>query len=171
MLRANCGSAPIWRQYSRNSSVPNVLYSGIPQELLRMLMRLSCGPMPSLQWYDEVKFPPKRTRGERISFDSLTASGSKPSWASAGPQREFVQFDALIPCELQNEIGRIKVVQLAFRNVEREGVFLPSTVCGLDLLRCENRILFPEAKRDEDSGISAEVPCVETAHVIGGCGE
>ena len=33
----------------KNSSVPNWLYSGMPQAVFNMLMRLSRGPMPSRQ--------------------------------------------------------------------------------------------------------------------------
>ncbi len=81
---AICGCAWINSQKRRNSSVPNVLYSGMPHEGLILETRLSCGPTPSCQSYADVKLPPKRTTGDSSSRAIFTSSGSMPSTASAG---------------------------------------------------------------------------------------
>ena len=63
-----------------NSCVPKELSSVTPPQLVfTMVLRLSCGPMPSRQWYSSAKQPPgQRSTGRCSAFMASTASRRMP---------------------------------------------------------------------------------------------
>ena len=103
------GSVPIRAHRSRNSCVPQWLFSVVPPQCtLTIDGRFSRGPMPSIQWYVSAKHPPGQRRLGMWICDVVTYNvPSAPTANESGHFRSsfFVTSSDSVSPSLQTRIA------------------------------------------------------------------
>ena len=149
--------------------MPNVLYSGIPQDNIQHVLAFVARPnaVHPMVSRGEVASKSHQRRlhlsrhCHRIGVETIDCIGRH--------QRHLIELDTLVALNFNDKISRIQAVEFPLRNLKLEGIFRPGCICSVDFLRSEHFTLISEPQGDDDMCGAAQMPRIKTAGVARKC--